>query len=136
MFMKSVERPTANVRDVSVSAAGFGGASGELRLDVMNPNNFGVPLSGIDWQLSIGGAPAVSGVVQLSQTIPARGVAPISTALTINGRDAIAVGTALARGARDYQLTAKLHFSTGFGKVDVEVKHTGTLGTGGLLGLR
>jgi hypothetical protein len=35
----------------------------------------GVPLSGIDWQLSIGGVRAVAGRVELSQTIPAHGVA-------------------------------------------------------------
>jgi LEA14-like dessication related protein len=110
--------------------------SGELALDVMNPNSFGVPLSGIDWQLSVGGARAVTGTVQLSQTIPARGVAPVKTSLTITARDAVAVGTALATGARTYQLTAKLHFSTAIGQLDVEVKHAGTLGNGGVLGLR
>src|SRR4029077_10644162 len=91
LFMHSIERPTATVRDVSVASAGLTGITGELRLDVMNPNNFGVPLSGIDWQLSIGGARAATGTAQLSQEIPARGVAPITTSLTIDARDAFAV---------------------------------------------
>ena len=128
--MHSIEKPTAEVRDVTVSSAGFSGVTGELRLDVMNPNGFGVPLSGIDWQLSIGGARAVTGRVELQQTIPAKGVAPVTTSLTIDARDAIAVASSLAGGARNYQITARLHFSTQVGQLDVDLSHSGTLGGG------
>jgi LEA14-like dessication related protein len=134
IFMRSIERPQAKVRDVSVSSAGFAGVTGQLALDVTNPNGFGVPLSGIEWQLSVGGARAVTGRVQLQQTIPARGVAPITTSLTIEARDAIAVASALAGGVRDYQLSATLHFATAVGQLDVLVEHRGTFG--GLLGAR
>lgn len=127
--MHSIEKPKADVTNVSVSSATFSGVSGELALDVTNPNNFGVPLSGIDWQLSIGGTRAVTGSVQLSQTIPARGVAPVTTSLSIGTGDAIAVAGVLARGARDYQINVKLHFSTTVGQIDVDVAHTGQLGT-------
>ncbi len=131
MFMKSIEKPTAEVRGVTVSSAGFSGMTGELRLDVMNPNSFGVPLSGIDWQLSVGGARAVTGRIELQQTIPAKGVAPITTSLTIDARDAIAVAGSLAGGARDYQISARLHFSTQIGQLDVDIQHTGRLDSGG-----
>jgi LEA14-like dessication related protein len=137
MFTRSIERPTADVRDVAVSSAGWSGVSGELHLDVANPNGFGVPLAGIDWELAIGGARAVRGTVELSQTIPARGVAPVSTSLSIDARDAIAVGAELARGAHSYHLTARLHFTTPVGPLDVAVEHSGELsGAGGALGLR
>jgi hypothetical protein len=128
MFMRSIERPTAEVRDVSVSSAGWSGVTGELRLDVMNPNSFGVPLAGIDWELSIGGARAVTGTVELSQTIPAKGLAPVVTTLSIAARDAIAVGSALAGGARDYKISARLRFSTAVGSLAVDVQGSGTLG--------
>ena len=128
LFMHSIEKPTAEVRDVSVASAGFSGVTGELRLDVMNPNGFGVPLSGIDWQLSVGGSRAVTGRIELQQTIPAKGVAPITTSLTIDARDALAVASSLANGARDYQIVAHLHFSTQVGQLDVDIQHTGTLG--------
>lgn len=134
--MHSIERPNAEVRGVSVTSAGFTGVSGELALDVMNPNGFGVPLSGIDWQLSIGGARAVTGTVQINQTIPARGIAPVTTALTIAARDALVVGGVLARGSRDYQLEVKLHFSTSVGQIDVDVAHRGTLGASGIAARR
>lgn len=129
--MKSIEKPSAQVRGVSVASAGFTGVSGELSLDVSNPNAFGVPLQAIDWQLSVGGARAATGQVQLSQTIPAKGVAPVRTSLTIQASDALAVGGALASGANTYQLAARLTFSTNFGPLSVEVHHAGTLGSGG-----
>jgi LEA14-like dessication related protein len=134
-FTRSIERPTADVRTVSVQSAGFTGMTGELHLDVANPNGFGVPLAGIDWQLSVGGARAVTGSVQLSQTIPAKGVAPVTTSLTIDARDAIAVAGEISRGARTYQLSARLRFSTPVGPLDVDVQHAGELAEArGLLG--
>jgi LEA14-like dessication related protein len=133
IFTRSIERPTAEVRGVSVSSAGLTGVSGELRLDVTNPNGFGVPLAGIDWELSIGGARAVTGTVSLSQTIPARGVAPVTTSLTIDVRDAIAVASELASGARGYRIAARLRFSTPVGPLEVSVEHSGLLGGTGEL---
>lgn len=127
MFTRSIERPQADVRDVAVRQAGFGGVSGELHLDVMNPNGFGVPLSGIDWQLSVGGARAATGRVELSQTIPARGTAPVTTSLTLDARDALAVAAELAGGARAYRLQARLYFSTPVGPIDITVEHQGQL---------
>lgn len=135
LFTRSIERPTATVRDVSVSSAGLTGVSGALRLDVANPNGFGVPLDGIKWQLSIGGARAVTGTVSLAQTIPAKGVAPVETSLTIDARDAIAVASQLAGGAHEYTIALELDFSTPVGPLAVDVQHTGDLGeAGGLLG--
>jgi LEA14-like dessication related protein len=130
LFMNSMEKPSAEVRDVSLSNAGFTGLTGQLQLDVSNPNGFGVPLSGVEWQLSVGNTRAVSGSAQLQAQIPARGVAPVTTTLTIDARDAIAVGSALASGARTYQLDAKLTFSTKIGPITVDIHHEGTLGQG------
>jgi LEA14-like dessication related protein len=129
LFMQSIEKPTAKFRGVSVSSAGFTGLSGELSLDVMNPNSFGVPLSGVDWQLSIGGARAVTGRTQLNQEIPARGVAPVTTSLTISAVDALVVTQALAQGVNKYEIDAVLHFSTRVGQVDVTIVHSGQLGS-------
>jgi len=123
-----MERPEVRVRDVSIRSAGLTGVSGEMKLDVTNPNSVGIPLSSIDWQLSIGGGQAATGHVELSQTLPARGVAPITASLAIDVRDAIAVASAIAGGTRDYQVTATVHFSTAVGRLDVDVRHAGTLG--------
>lgn len=128
MFMKSIEKPTAEVRGVSMSAVSWSGVEGALQLDVANPNNFGVPLSGIDWELAIGGSRAVTGRVELSQEIPARGIAPVQTSLRVDVRDAATVATSLSAGRRDYTLRAKLHFSTAIGPLAVELEHRGDLG--------
>jgi LEA14-like dessication related protein len=127
LFMHSMERPTATVRDVAVTSAGLAGVSGQLRVDVMNPNAFAVPLSGIDWQLSVGNARAVTGQVELLQQIPAQGVSPITTALSISTMDALVVAAALGGGAHTYTLDAKFHFSTSVGQLDVDVQKTGEL---------
>lgn len=132
--MRSIEKPSATVRDVSISSVGFAGVSGELSLDVTNPNSVGVPLSSIDWELSIGGARAMTGSVQLSKTIPARGVAPVTTLLKLAATDAIAAGSAIASGARDYRLKAKLRFSTAVGSIAVDIEHNGTFA--GIVGVR
>lgn len=127
LFMHSMERPTATVRNVSIQSAGVAGIHGELAVDVMNPNSFSVPLSGIDWQLSVGAAPAVGGQITLNQTIPAQGVSPITTSLSLDVIAAAIVAKQLATGVHTYVLTAKLHFSTAVGKLDVDVREAGDL---------
>lgn len=52
-IMSPVEKPTATVRSASLGTASLTSVEGQLDLDVMNPNAFGVPLSGIDWELAI-----------------------------------------------------------------------------------
>ena len=84
--------------------------------------------------MSLGGQRAVTGTVQLSQTIPARGVAPVTTSLAIAAQDAITVASAIASGARNYQIVATLHFSTQVGQLDVAVRTSGTVDAGSLLG--
>ncbi|HTJ44552.1 MAG TPA: LEA type 2 family protein [Kofleriaceae bacterium] len=128
MFMHTVEKPKVDVRDVAVTSISLGGTiDGEMRLDVTNPNAVGVPLSGIDWQLSIGGAPSVSGHVDVSQTIPARGVAPVVAAVRLNAQDGLGAVQKVMNGARDYQLDARLHFSTALGEISVDVHKDGAL---------
>lgn len=137
LFTRSIERPTATVRGVAVTQAGFTGVTGTATFDVTNPNAFGVPLERIDWDLALGDARAISGTVELSQTIPARGVAPVTTTLTIAAGDAAVAVAALAAGERRYQLTARLRFSTAVGPLDVTVVHDGVLdgsSAGSLLG--
>jgi LEA14-like dessication related protein len=130
-----VEKPTAQVRDVSLGTASYTTLLGELDLDVQNPNAFGLPLSSIEWQLSIAGAPAVSGRADLAQTIPAKGSAPVATTLRVDLREATGVALALGRGARDYRIDARLHFQTRFGDLAVDLQHQGSLSSaGGLLG--
>lgn len=132
-----IEKPTAEVREVWVSSASMSGMRGQVDLDVFNPNGFGVPLSRVDWELSIGTVTAMTGSFSLSAEIPARATAPVSVDLHIDARDAIAVARSLGLGERNYTLRAVLHFSTRVGPVDVDIAHTGHISEGAsLLGLR
>jgi LEA14-like dessication related protein len=102
---------------------------------VQNPNAFGLPLSSIEWQISIGGQTAVTGSATLSQTIPAKGNAPVATTLRVDLSQAVGVAVAIGRGERAYHLDARLHFATRFGDLEVNVQHDGSLSNaGGLLG--
>jgi LEA14-like dessication related protein len=129
LFTHPIEKPTAQVRGVAVTSVSFTGLDGEIALDIQNPNAFGVPLSEIEWQLSVGNAQAVSGRIELTETIPARGTAPVRAILPVDAMDALEVGSEIARGVRTYQLAARLTFSTRIGSVDVAVASTGELGS-------
>jgi LEA14-like dessication related protein len=132
-----IEKPTAEVREVWVSSASMSGMRGQVDLDVFNPNGFGVPLSRVDWELSIGTVTAMTGSFSLSAEIPAKATAPVSVDLHIDARDAIAVARSIGLGERNYTLRAVLHFSTRVGPIDVEVAHSGHVSEGAsLLGLR
>lgn len=130
-----VEKPTAQVRSVSLGTASFTTLLGELDLDVQNPNAYGLPLSQVEWQLSIAGSPAVTGNATLSKTIPAKGSAPVSTTLRVDLTSAVQVASAISRGERRYHLDVRLHFDTRFGDLTVPLAHDGSLAqAGGLLG--
>ncbi len=136
IFTKGVARPTVDVRGVAVGEISFSGLEGQINLDVTNPNGFGVPLASIEWQLSVGGSAAVSGTIELSETIPAHGVAPVVASLRIGASQAINVASAIAAGTRTYELTARLHFTSPLGPITVDVGHTGELSDAGALARR
>ena len=71
----------------------------------------------------------MSGRIELAETIPAHGTAPVRAILHVDAMDAIQVGEEIARGERSYQLAARLTFQTKLGSVDVSVASTGELGS-------
>ena len=122
-----IEKPQVTVTGVALGSVSFSGLDGTIELDVMNPNGFGVPLSLVEWELSVGSAHAVSGRIELSQTIPAKGIAPVAASLHIDATSALGVGSELAAGVRDYTLNARFTFTANLGSVTVDVTHTGQL---------
>jgi len=126
-FDAPFERPTIEVKGVAITSVGFTGIECEVFMSIFNPNGFGVPLDRGTWDLRVGNADAVSGEFQLSQTIPAKQSAPITTQIRIDARDAIAVASEVAAGTRSYTIRGQLHFSTSLGELDVAFSHTGDL---------
>jgi LEA14-like dessication related protein len=121
------EKPKVTVNTVSLSAAGFTGIRGELGMDVYNPNGFGLPLTRVDWSLSVGSAKAVSGSFKLSDTVPAKASVPVVGSLTIDAASAIGVASELASGVRTYTLRGTLHFQTRFGNLSVDIAGQGEI---------
>ena len=122
------KNPTVAVQGVSVSSVSFTGISGTLSVKVTNPNHFGVPLASVDWQLTVGGARAVSGTIELSNTIPANGSTNVDISLTVRTLDAVRVARKLAAGARTYRISGVLHFNAPIGRIDVAFSGEGDLG--------
>lgn len=121
------EKPKVTVKGVSLSSVGFSGMTGEVAMEVFNPNSFGIPLTRVEWTLSVGNAKAVSGAFDLSETIPAKASAPVVGSLRIDASSAIRVVGELASGARTYTLQGRLHFQTRFGKLSVDIAGQGEI---------
>ncbi len=121
------EKPTATVRSVSLSSASFTGMDGKISMDIFNPNGFALPLTQVEWTLTVGSSQAVRGSFDLTATIPAKGSAPVQGTLHIGAASAVGVAAAVAQGIRTYQVRATLHFKTRFGPITAAVVHDGEL---------
>lgn len=122
------QKPSVDVRGVAVGSVSISGISGTLQMQVTNPNNFGVPLAAVDWQLAVGDARAVSGTIELSDTIPANGSTMVSVNLQVRALDAIAVARKLSAGERTYRVSGTLHFNAPIGRIDVAFTGQGNIG--------
>jgi LEA14-like dessication related protein len=122
---KPVEEPSVDVRGVALTGVSFTGIDGEIHLDVFNPNMFSVPLQAVDWELSVGGASAVSGSFELHKQIPARDSTPVIGSLAIGAADAVAVGDKIADGESRYTVRGTMHFASRLGPITVSFEYDG-----------
>lgn len=121
------EEPKVTVQTVTLRSAGFAGMKGNIAMDVFNPNAFGLPLSRVEWTLSVGSASAVSGAFDLSQTIAAKASVPVVGSMTLSTASALAVAAQLASGAHTYTLRGRLHFKTRFGNLSADITGQGEI---------
>jgi LEA14-like dessication related protein len=126
-FAHPLENPKVEVQSVALADASLSGVSIDLGLMITNPNSIGLPLHRIDWDLSLAGAHAASGAIDLTLDIPAKGSTPAKTSLRLGAADAARVAPRLLKGARDYALRADLRFDTSLGPISVTVESRGTL---------
>lgn len=122
-----LEKPTLDLRGVSVVSVSLAGLRADAAFDILNPNSIGVPLRAVDWELSIGGATPMRGRFDLNQTIPAKGSAPVTVEISIGTTAAAEMGARLAAGATDYHLAGTMHFQTNLGDIAVVFDHSGAL---------
>jgi len=125
--LNPMERPQVKVEGVTVTSISFTGVDGAVDLQVYNPNAVGVPLKAMAWRLTVSGQSAVSGRVELAETIPARGSAAVRAKLHIGAGAAPALASAIAGGALTYHLDATFTFATRIGDLAVETATDGTL---------
>jgi LEA14-like dessication related protein len=115
------------VKAVALASVSLSGVRADLDLAIVNPNAVALPLRHIDWEMAIAGDRAVTGDIDLSMEIPAKGTAPVQTSIAIGAMDAARVAPKIAQGRRDYALRADLRFATSLGDITVTVESRGTL---------
>ena len=126
-----IEQPTVDVTAVAITEISADGLTGAIDMNVLNPNLRAVPLTWVDWELSIGGRATIIGRCDVRTTIPGLSSAPIAATLRLDGFQAAEVAPRIAQlvadGHRDYRLRTTLHFSSALGDVAVTVDKDGTL---------
>ncbi len=116
-----------DLKTVAVVSVGLSGLHARASFDLQNPNSYGLPLRAFDWALSIGGSSEIRGRVDLTETIPAMGTAPVDADIMVGPVAAVDMASRLSAGARDYHLRGTLHFQTRLGDIAVDIDHEGSL---------
>jgi LEA14-like dessication related protein len=124
---KPLEKPTVSVTSVSVTSVSLTGLDARISFSITNPNAFGLPLKAVDWELSISGAAPVRGRATLSETIPAKGAAPVDVDVRVSATAAVETATKIASGGNQYRVRGTLHFESRFGDIAVAFDETGSM---------
>lgn len=108
-----VEQPRIALQNVRILKAE--GLLQYLQVDLLvsNPNDFDIPLTGLDFSLAINGKDFASGLSNRRVTIPRLGDATVPVEVTVSLLSLFQVLQA-ARGARslDYSIAGKIHLDT------------------------
>jgi LEA14-like dessication related protein len=129
----SVQRPTASFRTMSVSDVSARGFVMNVDVDVANPNSVAIPLTNVDYGLSLAGVRVVDGgKVKPEARIPANGHSTITIPVPLTFENLLSAGDAIRKGSGDvtYGLDAGLNFDTGLPVIGVQrvpLQHEGTL---------
>jgi hypothetical protein len=122
---RPLEEPKVAVKHVEITPNQMG-IQGTLDLDVTNPNGVALPLRSIDYTVELTGGSAY-GVMDLAQTIPAKGSVPVRAILAAQPTAIAAGAVGYALGARRYKLSGTAYFRTSLGDMKVPFSQEGTL---------
>ena len=118
-----VSLDTLSVKNVSLTSMKI-----VARLNVSNPNKFGVEVSGYDYSLEVGSWPVVDGRVKESFSLPAGGGATIEVPLEIGFGNALGAGVdLLAGGGLGYTLKMTVEIASPFGPVSIPLTREGRI---------
>ncbi len=129
----SVQRPTASFRTMSISDVSPRGFVMNVDVDVANPNSVALPLTNIDYGVSLGGVRVVNGgKIKPEARIPANGHSTITIPVPLTFENLLSAEESIRKGGGDvtYGLDAGLNFDTGLPVIGVQrvpLQHEGTL---------
>jgi LEA14-like dessication related protein len=129
----SVQRPTASFRSMAVSDVSARGFLMNVDVDVANPNSVALPLTNVDYGVSLGGVRVVDGgKINPEASIPANGHSTITIPVPLTFEHLLSAEEAIRKGGGDvtYGLDAGLNFDTGLPVIGVQrvpLQHEGTL---------
>jgi LEA14-like dessication related protein len=129
----SVQRPTASFHTMSIADVSPRGFVMNVDVDVANPNSVPLPLTNVDYGLSLAGVRVVDdGKIKPQASIPANGHGTITIPVPLSFENLLSAGDAIRKGNGDisYGLDAGLNFDTGLPVIGVQrvpLQHEGTL---------
>jgi len=125
----AIQKPTLALRDIEVAAIGFHQIDLVLDFAVTNPNDFGINLYGLDYELTAGGGrlaggslPRPVGSLEPNRTIVVK--APVSVTY---GTLKPLVSAAKSGEAIDYEMTTTATFNVFGVKVKVPLRRSGKI---------
>ncbi len=121
--------PKLSFRSASVEALDLEGATVAFRVDVENPNSFGVRLARVAWGVEVEGTRIATGEMPGGLEIPARATAPVTFPVRMRFRDVPGIAALLASGKDRirYGLTGAIGVRTPLGVIDVPFSHEDAL---------
>jgi len=111
----TLQKPSAIITGSSLQGVTPEGFTVGLNLDVSNPNEVVIPLSGATYSVNVVGTKLFDGVASPSASIPAKGTLPVTLPITFAFKDLLGVKESLisSGGALNYDLKGALEFDDG-----------------------
>ena len=115
----AVEEPEVRLRDISVGSLGFEGGVLRVRLQVLNPNSFGIQAQGLDYLIEIAESGEEEQWTALSEgsfderiTVEADDSSVVEIPIRFRYRDlGSAVSAMLANGSFDYRVSGSVNLT-------------------------
>lgn len=106
-----VESPTVQVHKVEMGNFNLSGGNAVFVLNISNPNNFPIPLTGFDYGLSLNGIEVARGVKEERMTIGAKQRQKLEVPLALSFSNMLNMLPSLLRSRKvDYNLGGNMHF--------------------------
>jgi len=119
------EKPSLAFKGASIDALDLEGATVGLRVDLSNPNGFGLDVAKVGWSFDAEGTRVATGEMAGGMKIPAKGVAPLTIPVRVRWKDVPGI-VGLFTQRRDslrYRAAASVGVQTPVGVVELPVTH-------------